>query len=88
MFRKLSLAAVLAAVAFPAFADTTVKVNVAGLDAKAAHALIYRAAQEACRIELSGETSLVQFYNRPICLRAAIAKAETDYSAMQGLASR
>ena len=88
MFRKFALAAAFAAIALPAAAHTEVKVNVAGLDAKAAHAAIVQAAQAACREEMAGQTSLVQFYNRPDCINAAVAKAETTYSNMRGLASR
>jgi len=88
MFRKLVLAAAFAAIAIPAAAETTVTVKVAGLDAKAAHAVILQAAQAACREELAGQSSLVQFYTRPDCINSAVAKAETTYSNMRGLASR
>jgi hypothetical protein len=88
MFRKFVLAATFAAIALPAAAHTEVKVNVAGLDSKAAHAVIVQAAQVACREELAGQSSLVQFYTRPDCVNAAVAKAETTYSTSRGLASR
>jgi hypothetical protein len=88
MFRKLTLAAAFAAIALPAAAHTEVKVSVAGLDAKAAHAVIVQAAQAACRAELADQSALVQFYTRPGCIDAAVAKAETSYSNMRGLAAR
>jgi hypothetical protein len=88
MFRKLVLAAAFAAIALPAAAHTEVKVSLVGLDAKAAHAAIVQAAQAACREELAGESTLVQFYTRPDCVNTAVAKAETTYSNMRGLASR
>jgi hypothetical protein len=88
MFRKLTLTAAFAAIALPAAAHTEVKVSVAGLDAKAAHAVIVQAAQAACRAELADQTALVQFYTRPGCIDAAVAKAETSYSNMRGLAAR
>jgi hypothetical protein len=88
MFRKFVLATAFAALAVPAFADTAVTVNVGGLDARAAHAVIYHAAQEACRAELADQSQLVQYYNHPGCLHSTIAKAEAKYAAMRGLASR
>ena len=88
MFRKLVLAATFAAIALPAAAHTEVKVSLAGLDAKAAHAAIVQAAQTACREELADQSTLVQFYNRPECINSAVARAETTYSNMRGLASR
>jgi hypothetical protein len=88
MFRTLALAAVLGSMALPALADTKVTVNVVGLDSKAAHTVIYRAAQEACRGELSDESQLVQFYNRPSCITHAVATAEAKLATMRGLASR
>jgi hypothetical protein len=88
MLRNILLAAAFGAVAVPAFADTAVRVSVAGLDAKAAHTAIFHAAQLACRVELAQESDVVRFYNRPACVQAAIADAETRFSAMRGLASR
>jgi hypothetical protein len=88
MFRKLVVAAGFAAIALPAAAHTEMKVNVAGLDSKAAHAVILQAAQAVCREELASQSSLVQFYTRPDCVNAAVAKAETTYSNSRGLASR
>ena len=88
MFRSFALAAALGAVALPAFAGTAVTINMAGLDAKAAHAAIVHAAQAACRTELADETTIVQYYARPECVHGAVVTAETKYSAMRSLASR
>ena len=81
MFRTLLLAAALGAMALPAAAGTSVTVDISGLDANATHTAIVRAAQAACRAELSGETSLVVFYNRPECLNDAIGRAEASLPA-------
>ena len=86
MYRKLMLAAALAATAAPAFADTSIAINVAGLDPATAHAEIYQAAQVACRAELAEWSLIVQFYAHPICMRETIAKAEADYEAMNNAA--
>ena len=88
MFRKLVLAAAFAAIAIPAAAETTVRVNVAGLDAKAAHTVILQAAQVACRTELAEQSSLIRSYTQPDCIRSAVATAETKYADMRGLATR
>ena len=88
MFCKLAAAAMLAAIALPAAAHTAIKVNVAGMDAKAVHDAIVQAAQTACRAELADQSTLVQFYDRAGCIDAAVAKAETTYSNSRGLASR
>lgn len=88
MYRKLILAAALGALASPALAATQVIVNVAGLDDRAAHAVIVRAAQTACRAELAGSTDLVKFYVRPDCVSVAVADAEARLAAMRGLATQ
>jgi hypothetical protein len=88
MIRKLALAAAIAAFAVPAFAGTEVTIKVAGLNAKATHEAIVQAAQEACRAAFTGESSLVQFYNRPDCISHAVATAEAKYTAQRGFASR
>ncbi len=88
MFRKLVLTAALGALASPAFADTAVTVKVAGLDPKAAHEAILRAAQQACRLELADQTDLVRFYVAPTCLDQTMARAEARYAEMRALASR
>ncbi|HEY3888336.1 MAG TPA: hypothetical protein VGL73_07170 [Caulobacteraceae bacterium] len=81
MYRTLLLATVAAALALPAAAATSVKVNIDGLDAKAAHTAILRAAQAACRVELSDEFPLELFYDRPECLNDAIGRAEASLPA-------
>lgn len=88
MFRTIALAAALGAVALPAFAATHVTVNVSGLDAKAAHAVIFHAAQAACRTELADESALVRTYAWSDCLHDAIAGAETKLATLRGFASR
>jgi hypothetical protein len=82
MYRKLMLAAVLAATAAPAFADTAIEVNIAGLDPQAVHTAILRAAQSACFTELREDGPMVQLWYRPICIRAAVADGEQKYDAM------
>ena len=88
MFRKLALAAAVAAFAVPAFAGTAVTVNVAGLDAKAAHAVILQAAQKACRSELADQSALVRFYTHSECITDTVNEAEAKFASMRGLASR
>jgi hypothetical protein len=89
MFRKFLLAAAIGALSVPAFAEPAkVTVNVAGMDAKAAHEAIFHAAQVACREALADETDLVKFYVRADCISGAIAAADTKYESMRGLASR
>jgi hypothetical protein len=81
MFRTFLLATALGAIALPAAAGTSITVSVAGLDATAAHAAIYHAAQAACRAEMRDETDLVQFYDRPQCISEAITRAEANMAA-------
>jgi hypothetical protein len=88
MFRKLALAAAVAAFAVPAFAATQVTINVTGLDAKSAHAVIVQAAEKACRTELADQSGLAQFYTHAECVNAAVNEAEAKYASMRGLASR
>jgi len=88
MFRKFALAATIAAFAVPAFASTQVTVNVAGLDAKSAHAVIVQAAQKACQAELSDQSALVRFYTHSECITDTVKEAEAKYASMRGLASR
>lgn len=78
MIRILSIAALGAALALPAAAETTVKVDVTGLDAPAAHARILRAAKAACRIELRNSSTFEQYYQQPGCINEAVAHAESD----------
>jgi hypothetical protein len=88
MFRKLMLAAVMAAAAAPALAAPQVTIKVDRMDPQAVHIAINHAAQQACSQALSNETTLVQFYTHADCIRATVADAETRYAAMRGLASR
>ena len=89
MFRTLVLAGAAAALALPAFAATEVTINVAKLDAPAVHQAIARAAQADLRGASSPTpASLVRFYAQPDCVSHTIARAESDYAAMRGLASR
>ena len=78
MYRTLLLATAVAALALPAAAATGIKINIDGLDVKAARAAILHAAQAACRIELSDELPLEVFYDRPECLSDAIGRAEAS----------
>ena len=88
MFRTLILAGAAAALALPAFAGTQVNVNVAKLDAPAAHKAIASAAKQACAAEFVQSSALVRFYAAPDCVSHTIATAEAKYVAMRGLASR
>jgi spermidine/putrescine-binding protein len=93
MFRTLARALVLAgaaaALALPAFAaPAQVAINVAKLDAPAVHKAIAQAARQACFTEFADQTATVTYYARPDCVRHTVAKAEADYKAMTGLASR
>jgi hypothetical protein len=88
MFRKFALAATVAAFALPAFAGTEVTVNVAGLDAKAAHVVIVQAAQKACRAALADQSTLVKFYTHAECINDSVNQAEAKFASMRGLASR
>jgi hypothetical protein len=76
MVRQLLLAAAVAAVAAPAFAQTTVKVSVAGLDAKAAHARIWDAAKVACRTEQAALPDALKAYTFMPCVEHAAAAAK------------
>jgi hypothetical protein len=87
MVRTLLLATALGALALPAFAETSVKVDLTGMDAKAAHTAILRAAQVACRVELNDESPLELFYDRPDCLNDAIDRTEASLTATAATAS-
>jgi hypothetical protein len=90
MLRTLSIAVFLAAsataLAQPAAAETTVKVDVAGLSAPAAHARIVEAARTACRVELRESTTFEQYYQWTDCIHDAVATAESHLSAMASTA--
>jgi len=79
MTRNLLLAAAFATAtaAAPAFAGTTVKVSVAGLDAKAVQARIWSAAKAACRAEFEDATQTVSHYDYMECVQTAAATAKT-----------
>ena len=87
MFRTLVLAGAAAALALPASAATQVTINVAKLDAPAAHKAIASAAKQACSAEFVTTSGLVRFYGQPECVAHTLAKAESDYASMH-LASR
>ena len=75
MLRSLAIAAAFAAVALPA-AAASVTVNIAGLDASAAHAKIERAAEQACRVALSDQSPIEQYYNHDACITEAVSTTE------------
>ena len=75
MLRSLVIAGALAALALPA-AAASVTVNIAGLDATAAHAKIEKAAVEACRVALSDESLMTQYYEHDSCITEAVSAAE------------
>jgi len=76
--RALAVAGVIAAVAAPAFAES-VTVKVAGLDAKAAHAQILRAAREVCTQVLADEP--LQHYVLADCITDAAQATEAKIAA-------
>jgi hypothetical protein len=80
-FRALALATALGALSLPA-AAASVKVNIAGLDAKTAHAHIVRAAQAACSVALT-ESAVVRYYEMTPCVNDAVAAAEAKYAASE-----
>jgi UrcA family protein len=75
MLRSLAIAAAFAAVALPA-AAASVRVDITGLDRAAAHAKIEKAAAQVCRVALSDETPLVQYYEHDACVTEAVSAAE------------
>jgi hypothetical protein len=77
MIRALALAATLS-LALPAAAATSVKINVAGLDAASAHTAIVRAAKTACRIELRDASTFELHYHWVDCVDGAIARAASN----------
>jgi hypothetical protein len=87
MLRTLSLAALGAALgaalALPAVAETTLKVDVTGLDAPAAHARILKAAKAACRVELRNATQFEQYTQWNGCINDAVAHAESELRSQQ-----
>jgi len=87
MLRTLSIAALGAtlgaALAFPAAAETTLKIDVTGLDAPAAHARILQAAKAACRVELRNATPFDQYVQWNGCISDAVAHAESALKSQQ-----
>jgi len=79
MFRTIALAATLGAFALPAGA-ASVTVNIAGLDAKTAHARIVHAAAAACSAALQ-ESATVRYYEMTPCIDDAVAAAEAKFAA-------
>ena len=77
-FRVIALAATLGALALPA-AAASVKVNIAGLDSKAAHAQIVRAAETACSSALADQT--LRYYSMSSCIDEAVATTEAKFAA-------
>ena len=78
MFRTIAIAAVVGALALPAGA-ASVKVNIAGLDAKAAHAAIVHAAAAACSATLQ-DSPVVRYYEMSPCIDDAVAAAEAKFA--------
>jgi hypothetical protein len=84
MTRTLAIAALLGvALALPAAAETTVKVDVAGLDAPAAHARLVAAAKAACQVELRDSQVFEQYYQHVGCITDAVAHAEAEMKMQQ-----
>jgi UrcA family protein len=83
MLRTLSIAALGAALSLPAAAETTVKVDVTGLAAPAAHARIVRAAKAACQAELRNTAWFDWYIQWNGCINDAIAHAESDLKTQQ-----
>lgn len=77
-YRVVALASALGALALPAAAGS-IKVNIAGLDAKAAHVQIVRAAEAACSSALSSET--LRYYSMSSCIDETVATAEAKFAA-------
>jgi len=82
MIRTLVLAAAIGSFAVPAFA-ASVTVNVAGLDAKTAHAKIIQAASTACSIAMSDTSDFDQYYSHAACVTEAANRAEAQLEAQQ-----
>ena len=75
MFRSLAIAAAFAVVALPA-AAASVTVDISGLDSATAHAKIEKAAEQACRVALSDESLMTQYYEHDSCITEAVSAAE------------
>jgi hypothetical protein len=79
MFRTIALAVALGSLALPA-AAASVKVNIAGLDAKSAHEKIVRAAEQACNAVLQ-DSAIARYYEMTPCVDDAVAVAEAKFAA-------
>ncbi|HEX4184015.1 MAG TPA: UrcA family protein [Caulobacteraceae bacterium] len=77
--RAIALAATLSALALPAAAQS-VKVNVAGLDAKTAHTQIVKAAQAVCSSANAAET--LRYYTMGDCIDDTVAATEAKVAAL------
>jgi len=77
-YRAVALASALGALALPA-AAASVKVNIAGLDAKAAHVQIVRAAEAACSSALADES--LRYYSMRSCIDEAVTTTEAKFAA-------
>ncbi len=80
VLRGALLATALGALALPAAAATSLKVNVAGLDAATAHAKIVRAAATVCSATLQGSTE-DRYYQMGPCIHDAVVTAEAKFAA-------
>ena len=78
VYRAIALAGAVSALALPAAAES-VKVNVAGLDAKAAHVQIVKAAQAVCVAANAAET--LRYYTISECIDDTIAVTEAKVAA-------
>ena len=79
VLRGALLVTALGALALPA-AAASIKVNIAGLDAKTAHSQIVRAAETACSAALQG-SPFDRYYQMGPCIDEAIAAAEAKTAA-------
>ena len=79
MFRTIVLAAALGSLALPA-AAASVKVNIAGLDAKTAHQKLVHAAATACN-EVLQDSAIARYYEMSPCIDDAVAAAEAKFAA-------
>jgi hypothetical protein len=77
-FRALALATALGALSLPA-AAASVKVNIAGLDAKTAHARIVSAAGTVCSAALIDQP--LRYFVIDSCVHETVAAAEARFAA-------
>lgn len=79
--RAFALGAVVSALALPAAAQT-VKINVAGLDAKTAHVHIVKAAQAVCDSALTAEP--LRHYTMSDCIDDTVGATEAKLASIGG----